>query len=153
MKKTNTNTAYMDYNLRRRLGKAEKHTPWRHVVDIKEKFEEEATPEFIRELCDSLISQLETIHKAEKNKKKDQIEKIQRNSILEEIERIKENFDFLRSLADGSIPETEWDDFCFEGEFEEYFNDYLSQLYDLGDEKVLIKKISGDVLEKFIWVG
>ena len=59
------------------------------------------------------------------------------------------NFEHIKNLANGNIPESEWIDYGFEGEFNEYFNYTMSDLYDICDKRVDTKK---SVNYKFIWV-
>jgi hypothetical protein len=50
-----------------------------------------------------------------------------------EYEEIVDNFEFLKTLHDGTISENDWIDYSYEGEATEWFNDYLEQLYDFAD--------------------
>lgn len=107
---------------------------WKHKIAIKHLFEDETTPELIVKLCSELIRQLNPIlnHYSTSD---------DGDMIYYELELIIDNFDFLRELADGTIPEDKWSSYGFDGDFEEEFNGYLNELYDLGDS------------DKLIWIG
>ena len=107
---------------------------WKHKIQIKHLFEDDTTPELIVKICLELKRQLEKI-----NQKYETSE--EGDYIFYELEAIIDNFDFLRQLANGTIPQSEWKDYSFDGDFEETFNGYLSELYDLADQ------------DKLIWIG
>lgn len=120
---------------------------WKYKIEIKHLFSEDTTPEIIIELCTIIVSKLDKILEKSQNSN------ISEDSIDEfwyELEGVKDNFDFLRQLADGSIEEDDWKDYSFEGDFESWFNDYLEQLYDIGDIKIMLKN---GTKEKLLWVG
>ena len=106
---------------------------WLYTIKIKDNFEDEITPELIIKLCSILEHKLGGVNKAvdKSNLKEDEID-----YICQELEDIIDNFVFLKHLADGTIPESEWDDYFFDGDFEGDFNGYLSLLYDLSDKRV-----------------
>lgn len=118
---------------------------WRNRILIKDDFEENTTPELIIKLCDKLIPQLNNIKEKELNSNL-----CEKDYVTTELFECIDNFEFLKSLANGNIPEDEWVDYNFYGDFEEWFNDYLDQLYDLGDK---IVKDNNNNIEKFIWIG
>lgn len=107
---------------------------WKHHIKIKHLFEDETTPELVVKLCDELVKQLKPI--LDKYATSDD-----EDDIYYELELHVDNFEFLRSLADGSIEEKAWSEYGFDGDFEEEFNGYLSQLYDFADQ------------DKLIWIG
>lgn len=119
---------------------------WRHHIKIKDMFTEETTPELIVKLCDALIPQIDRIIKTEDNGML-----IDSGHYIEQLEESKDHFEFLRSLADGSIPESEFADYSFDGDYEDWFNGYLNDLYNIGDARVVTKL--SNVQEKFIWIG
>jgi hypothetical protein len=123
-----------------------KSNNWRNTISIKNLFEDETTPELIVKLCDSLIIQLEKINKKESRSNLTADEKY---NISSKIEDIVSNFQFLKELADGSIPENEWNNYDFDGDYKDLFNGYFSDVYDLGDERVLT---TNNIQEKFMWV-
>ncbi len=121
---------------------------WKYkVTGVKTMFEDKTTPELIIKLCSHIVPQLTKIVTSVENSNIDEDEKYLHSNELEELA---DNFTFLKELADGTIKEEYWDDYSFEGDFEGWFNDYLSQLYDIGDYRVKLK--NGDT-QKFIWIG
>lgn len=120
---------------------------WRYKIDIKRHFQKETTPELVAILCDLLVKDLTKI-----------LESSQKGNISEEsvedfwyeLEEVKNNFEFLRDLANRTISEAEWSDYEFEGDFENMFKDYLAELYDTGDMRITLKN---GTQEKLIWVG
>lgn len=106
---------------------------WKHKIRIKHLFEDKTTPELIVKLCAELEKQLKPINKIYETSDDG-------DYVYYQLEECIDNFEFLKHLADGTIPEIEWKDYGFDGDFEEEFNGYLSQLYDLADT------------DKFIWI-
>lgn len=121
---------------------------WRYKIQIKHLFQDETTPELVAEICTSLVYQLN--HIKEKIEKSTDIDGDDLMYMCDELEMNVDNFDFLRKMATQEIPEDEWEDYNFNGDFEEEFNGYLSQLYDLGDERITLKN---GTIEKFMWIG
>lgn len=119
---------------------------WKYKIKIKDQFEDKTTPELIIKLCDSLIIQLKQISSKVETSSLTEDEKDDCRIVLEEII---DHFVFLKELADGTIKKLEWDDYSFNGDYEEIFNDYLEQLYDIGDRRVINKYNRS---EKFIWI-
>jgi hypothetical protein len=128
---------------------------WRNTISIKRLFQDETTPELVITLCNSLIKQLNTIKERESKGNLTEDEKCNVDNKLFEVI---DHFEFLLNLAQGAtddesnetrIPESEWDDYEFDGNFEQWFNDYMTELYDLADERV--NTING-INEKFIWI-
>ena len=120
---------------------------WKYKIEIKHLFSEDTTPKLIVELCTILFSKLNVI--LDHSQKSDIVEE-SLDDFWYELEEVTDNFDFLKRLADGSIKEEEWEDYDFEGDFESWFNDYLEQLYDIADTKVILKN---GVKEKLLWIG
>ena len=120
---------------------------WRYKIHIKHLFKDETTPELVAEICASLVYQLKHIKERVENSTDIDGDAF---FICDELEMNTDNFDFLRKMATQEIPEDKWDDYSFNGDFEEEFNGYLNQLYDLGDERIRLKN---GLIEKFIWIG
>jgi hypothetical protein len=120
---------------------------WRRNIKIKHLYQTETTPENIIELCDSLGNQLYRIKQTEQKSNLTQDEK---NHVSNRLEELIDHFSFLKSFATGDIPESEWADYGFDGDYEDWFNGYLTELYDLADERVMT---TNGVSEKFIWIG
>jgi len=128
---------------------------WRNSIKIKHLFEDDTTPELIVTICDSLIGQIKSIREKEK---KGNLTQDSKDDIDDKLFEVLDHFEFLKNLAEGAIegneseqriPEEEWDNYSFDGNFEQWFNDYLSELYDLGDERV---DNTHNIREKFIWI-
>lgn len=122
---------------------------WRNKVEIKHLFSKETTPELVNMLCRHLIAQLSKIKDKEDRGTTNPICQDDRFYIINELDMLISNFEFLEDLASGGIEEYEWPEYCFDGDFEEMFNGYLSELYDLGDKRVMTVD---NVNEKFIWI-
>jgi hypothetical protein len=124
---------------------------WRHKITIKHLFEKETTPELIVTLCEALTSQLSNlISKEEDDGLVTVLREDYKNYVFGELEDIMGGLEFLQDLASGEIKESEWEDFSFDGNFEEMFNSLLEALYDLGDVKV---ETTNGYKNKFLWIG
>ena len=119
---------------------------WRYKINIKEHFQEETTPKLVATLCSFLIKDLTHILESSQ---KSNITTQSVDDFWYELEGVKDNFIFLQHLADGTIPEDEWDDYEFTGDFKEEFNGYLEELYDIGDMRITL---TNGTQEKLIWV-
>lgn len=119
---------------------------WKYQIQIKDRFEDESSPELIIELCNRLVLQLDVVLA---NIEKDLLEE-DIDRVWQELEVERDNFEHLRNLVDGTIPEDEWDDYGYDGDYETEFNNYFNQLYDVGDTRVVTKQ---NVSEKFIWIN
>lgn len=128
---------------------------WRNSIKIKHLLSDDTSPEKIVELCNCIIPQLEAIKIKEA---KGNLTEDSKNDIDNKLFEVIDHFGFLKNLAEGAIPdnasdhripEEEWDNYSFDGDFQQWFNDYLSELYDLGDERVNNKN---NVREKFLWI-
>lgn len=120
---------------------------WRYEIKIKHLFSGSTTPDLTVELCTKLVRDLSKILETTdtSNISKDSID-----DFWYELEECRDNFDFLRKLADDSINKSEWEDYGFDGDYESWFNDYLEQLYDVADTRITLK--NGEV-NKLLWVG
>lgn len=121
---------------------------WRYKINIKNQFEDETTPELIITLCTSLVKQLNSIKT--KLVESDRIDEDDKYNFEDKLSDEIGNWEHLMHLADGTIQKDRWCDYCFSGDFQYEFNGYLSQLYDLADERILLKN---NISEKFIWIG
>jgi len=120
---------------------------WLYKISIKSMFEEHTTTELIIKLTNHLIAQLNKINT--KVKESRLIDDEDKGYYDTEFFDIIDSLEFLRQLADGTIKENEWDNFSFDGDFETMFNDYLSVVYDLGNERITLKN---NISMKFMWV-
>jgi hypothetical protein len=123
---------------------------WRNKVDIKRYFDEDETDEKVLKVVNLLIKQLKVIK--EKEEGLFQIGKtkgtIINEDFLEEFQLIIDNFEFIRdAIQNNEGSETyEYENWC------EVFNDYLTELYDIGDELVRENE-NYFKREKFLFVG
>jgi len=76
--------------------------------------------------------------------KEDEIDDLQ-----DKLEKLIDDFNFVHELMDGTIPKDTWHEYDYNGDYVSLFNDYLDELYDLGDIIVFNTKNKG---QKFIWV-
>jgi len=120
---------------------------WKYKINIKDEFEDTTTPSLIIKLCSSLEKQ---IAKILESSQKSNISEESVDDFWYELEEVKDNFEFLKNLADGTIDEESWEEFEFDGSFELWFNDYLDQLYDVADTKITLKN---GTKEKLIWIN
>jgi hypothetical protein len=117
---------------------------WRHKINIKEYFSDDESSEAAKTVCEKLIPQLERILITENNRPED---KKLDGDFLDEFQNLISEFKWVvSSIENNEDPEEySFDTWC------EAFNEYLNQLYDIGDT------ISTDGLfydrEKFLWVG
>jgi hypothetical protein len=118
---------------------------WKYKIKIKDHFDSETTPELIIKLCKILVKRLKSVIKdCEISLHEDSV-----NDVEFELEENRDNFEFLLHLVDGTISESEWHDYGFEGDFETEFNGYLSQLYDTADNVV---KLKNGTKNKLLWI-
>jgi len=116
---------------------------WRNKIDIKRFFTDESNDEDVKAICEKLIPQLERILENENNRQKQKLD----DDFLWEFSNLIEEFKWIKESIEKELDATEY---SFD-DWTEAFNEYLSQLYDLGDT-VTISRGWGDT-EKFLWVG
>ena len=118
---------------------------WMYNINIKSDFTDNSDEKVIALLCDKLIVQLNKI----KNKLSNSLIKSDYKIHFEDkLADIIDNLEFLSMLAKEVIPKSEWSEHSFDGNFQSLFNDYMVEIYDLGDSKFTIKNTE----YKFIWV-
>lgn len=120
---------------------------WKYSIAIKSHFTNEpASFELIDSLCAILIKQLRRINHQVLNSNLKEDEKDWASDNLFEVI---DHFEFCQMFANGTIPESEWHEYEFTGDLQEMFNDYMTELYNLADARVISKS---NVSEKFIWI-
>jgi len=119
---------------------------WRNSMKVKYLFTDDSSPETIATLCTTIIGHLNRIKAKES---KSNLTEDSKHHVDNELDELIGHFEFLSDLATGKITEKEWGNYNFDGDFEQWFNDYMSQVYDLGDTKVLT---TGNIQEKFMWI-
>jgi len=127
---------------------------WKYRIAIKSILSDESTtsPEKAIQLSEWVKRELVKIkNSVENNTRIDEYDKF---SFTDELEMIIDNYDFLISLADGTIKKEDWDDCSFDGNYQNLFNEYLTMVYDLGDKRIISESPDGQqVSEKFMWVN
>jgi len=118
---------------------------WKYKIGIKDMFNNDESFEHINNICISLVRQLYKV-----NKMLIKSNLVDRVDLTEELTEIIDHFNFVRDFADGTIEESEYDEFSFDGDLVTLLNDYMEQLFDFGDQKVAT---SQRVIEKLLWVG
>lgn len=56
--------------------------------------------------------------------------------VIDEIDEVKDNVSFLKDLFTGKIPEEEWDDYDFDGDYQDWLNGCLTCIWDICDSYV-----------------
>lgn len=118
---------------------------WRNSIEIKRYFTKDNTDEAVMNVLNKLIPQLKNItrHESQRlNKIKNDVLKENLEYSLEELKLLIEEFEWIKDMIenDKNADEYSYSSWC------EAFNEYLDQLYDLGDTIIQYK-------EKFLWVG
>lgn len=119
---------------------------WRNKIDVKRHLSEETSNEKIKSLCIIIHRKLKKI--LDKETKRTDLRDDYKDLILCKINEVLDHFDFCKDLCDMS-EENRRKEYDITDSLLTVFNDYMSELYDLGDERVLTKS---NVLEKFMWV-
>jgi hypothetical protein len=124
-----------------------KSKAWRYTVCIKDYLDLEPTYQNIFKVCTRLCKDLEELIEviSESNIVADE-----KTELINELESIISNLQMLSDLASGKIPEEKWDEYDFHGNFVRQFNNYIFELYELGDRRI---HTFNNVSYKFIWVG
>lgn len=119
---------------------------WKYNIKIKSHFTSQSDEMIVANLCQILIDKLSPIcnNLYNSNFVQDEID-----YFSNELEQIIDNFNFLKDLCDGTILEKDFDDFNYEGNYEEMFNGYLTELYDLCDKQIVSKN---GTIYKFCWI-
>ena len=113
----------------------------RHKLHIKHLIEKASTINHINSICCILISELEEIQ--------DTVEILDNNDIiLGEIDDLILGLETVSDLCTGEIPEYEWNDYEFHGNYSQLFNESLNELYRIANEVVN----DGGVKYKFILI-
>lgn len=122
---------------------------WRHTINLKEHLTDDESDQSVVKCCNVIIPQLERIL----DKEREAIDKNRPGSlkddeyILDELERMIDEFKWIvESIADNNDP----NDYSFDT-WLEAFNEYLSQLYDLGDTSMYYNTFFDK--GRFLWVS
>ncbi len=97
------------------------------VNNIPKKFREMLTSndDVTEELIDMVINQLREMYKFK-----------YADELIDSIDETREHFEFLKDLINGAISEDDWGDYEFNGNFQEWFDDYLHEFWDICDSYV-----------------
>ena len=126
---------------------------WRNKIEIKNLFlfDEDESNEKVLEVCNALIPQLENVLNKENRIHNKQLELGKAVTLskdfLKEFENLIEEFKLIKN----AIEKNEDSEDCHFDTWCEAFNEYLDQLYDLGDYLVTERDFWND--EKFLWIG
>lgn len=122
---------------------------WKYTIGIKHLFKDTVTPESVAKISKIIESKLKSIITSIENASN--INEDEKDYFINELEDVRSHFEFMQHLTDGTIPEDEFQDYEYEeSECESLFNEYLRQLYDLADKRIIHKS---NVSEKLIWIG
>lgn len=125
---------------------------WRNKIEVKKHLSADSSDNKVLEIVKAILPQLSRIVKRENRF-------LERGSILPESKR--ENVEYLVGELEEIVGHFEWvktsieskenpKNFSFDN-WCEAFNNYLEQLYDLGDSTVRFKTHFDS--EKFLWIG
>lgn len=120
---------------------------WLHNIKVKDRFSETPTDKETISIAKYLKMRLERIKKIHEERSiiKDEDD---RDYIIGQLEEVIDGFEHVADLHEN-IKEKEWDNYGFDGNFTELFNEYMSMLYDLGDQRVIVNP---NTSKKFIWI-
>lgn len=114
---------------------------YRHKLKIKHILENTHTVQEIASLSIIIIDELEQIQNT--------VEILDNNDIiLGELDDLICNLEIVSDLCLGEIPEFEWNDYNFHGNYSQLFNEQLNELYRIANETVN----DGGVKYKFILI-
>lgn len=117
-------------------------TKWRNKIDIKRYFVDEQDDENVSDVSEVIVSQLKHIYGQEEKRNADLW-------ILDSLDEIIGHFETIIDEITNGTNSTEYDF----SSWTEAFNEYLGQLYDLGDTVISSENDSYWRHEKFLWVG
>lgn len=118
---------------------------WKYTIDIKRILNNDTLT--IEEKAKSILSEVKYIKYVtyRSNLTEDEI-----YFLDESLDLLIDNYNFFIDLCNGTINENEFNDYGFDGDFIKLFDEYLKELYDIADRRVLTKQ---NELEKFLWIG
>ena len=125
-------------------------TKWRNKIQIKQYLTNDSSDESVSMIANKIIPQIKRVY----NRESKNIERVKEGDYkenleyyLEDLERLLEEFTWISDTINDGIAATEFDfnDWC------EVLNEYLGQLYDLGDS--VVEYNSHFDQEKYLWVG
>jgi thiaminase len=128
-------------------------TKWRNSIQLKKYLSDNSDNESVLKVVNGILPQLKYIRNIgnrhlDKNEGNNSIVKENIEYYNGQLEELIEEFDWIKNSVESNEDdprELGYDDWC------DALNEYLSQLYDLGDSVVEYK--SHFDTEKFMWVG
>lgn len=125
---------------------------WRNKITVKQFFVEgHATEEQIKEISNKVYLQLKNLYDKENElSNKESVQALSEDYIdddLEELEVVMENFKEI--VNSNEIPDYEREYHGTSFDYEDWFNQNLEALYDLGDRIVFT---TNNKEQKFIWI-
>jgi hypothetical protein len=123
---------------------------WRNKIELKKYLSNDYSNSSVLKVVNGLLPQLKYILSTEHRYLDKANESVMKENIeyyTEQLEELIEEFDWIRVSIDGDEDPKEYsyDNWC------EALNNYLEQLYDLGDS--VVKFRTHFEQEKFLWVG
>ena len=124
---------------------------WRNQIKLKKYLTDEESEVAVKRICEMVIPQLKLINSREtnwlKNTSAARIVKDNVEYTVEQLEELIGEFEWILSSIDDNedAKEYSYDSWC------DALNEYLRQLYDLGD--VIVDWRGYTNSEKFLWVG
>lgn len=122
-------------------------TKWRNKVEIREQLTGDSSDESVAKVTKVLIPQLQRILELEEKKINNSSGLALNEEFVESFKELVENFKWVIDCVEKEEdPEDySYDDWC------EAFNNYLTELYDMGD--TVTGRFEEFHKEKFLWVG
>lgn len=122
-------------------------TKWRNKVEIREQLTGDSSDESVAKVTKVLVPQLQRILELEEKKIKNSSGLALDEEFMESFKELVENFKWVIDCVEKEEDPEEYsyDDWC------EAFNNYLAELYDMGD--TVTGRFEEFHKEKFLWVG
>lgn len=122
-------------------------TQWRNKIEIREQLTGDSSDESVVKVTKALVPQLQRILELEEKKIENSNGLALNEEFVEEFKELVENFKWIIDCVEKEEDPSEYnyDDWC------EAFNNYLGELYDMGD--TITGRFEEFHKEKFLWVG
>lgn len=125
---------------------------WRNKIELKKYLSSDSSDSSVLKVVNGILPQLRYVLKSEQRylaRETPNIGNVRENVeyYTDQLEELIEEFDWIRESIEKHLDPTEfsYDNWC------EALNNYLEQLYDIGDSTVSFKSHFDS--EKFLWVG
>lgn len=122
---------------------------WRNSIEIKKYFTKDESDQSVYNVVEKLIPQLRLIINSEYRNLEKMKEGVKKDNLeyeLNELEGVTQEFEWIRDGIETKEDITELYDSWLSA-----FNEYLNQLYDIGDSIIEYKDHFNQ--EKFLWIG